>query len=288
MTNIDQYESVFKAADKPTFVFKETTIRKVLVISDLPTEEAEAFTKTAKTYLSELEDDAPGPLEWHTVAGDEFSSVGGLLQRVGECDADLVCTFRNLHTPATEYPYSLGTYVDVLTQVSTIPVLLLPHPKLQNKRPEALKGSKTVMAITDHLAGDHHLVSFAATLTEKNGTLFLAHIEDETVFNRYASIIGKIPAIDTDDANNEILLRLLKEPTDYIESCREVLAERDLPIAIEAVVKMGDNLADYKRLISLYSVSLVVMNTKDADQLAMHGLAYPLSIELRDTPLLLL
>jgi hypothetical protein len=30
------------------------------------------------------------------------------------------------------------------------------------------------------------------------------------------------------------------------------------------------------------------MNTKDEDQLAMHGLAYPLAVELRDIPLLML
>ncbi|MCR9119126.1 MAG: hypothetical protein NXI22_19515, partial [bacterium] len=182
---------------------------------------------------------------------------------------------------------SLGTYVDVLTQVSTIPVLLLPHPLLGGKR-APIRGAQSVMAITDHLAGDHHLVSCAATLTSANGTLFLAHIEDETVYNRYASIIGKLPAIDTDEANKAILERLLKEPADFIESCRQVLSEREFPITIEAIVALGDNLADYKRLIAEHSCDLVLLNTKDADQLAMHGLAYPLSIELRDTPMLLL
>jgi hypothetical protein len=33
---------------------------------------------------------------------------------------------------------------------------------------------------------------------------------------------------------------------------------------------------------------LLVMHTKDDDQLAMHGLAYPLAIEVRSIPLLLL
>ena len=46
--------------------------------------------------------------------------------------------------------------------------------------------------------------------------------------------------------------------------------------------------SDYRRLIAERNVKLLVMNTKDEDQLAMHGLAYPLSVELRDTPLLLL
>ena len=51
---------------------------------------------------------------------------------------------------------------------------------------------------------------------------------------------------------------------------------------------MGHHLADYKRLITEHNIDLLVLNTKDEDQLAMHGLAYPLVIELRSTPLLLL
>ena len=37
-----------------------------------------------------------------------------------------------------------------------------------------------------------------------------------------------------------------------------------------------------------HGIDLLVMHTKDEDQLAMHGLAYPLAIELRDIPLLLI
>jgi len=51
---------------------------------------------------------------------------------------------------------------------------------------------------------------------------------------------------------------------------------------------MGHRLQDYKRLVTEHDVDLLVMNTKDHEQLAMHGVAYPLTVELRDTPLLLL
>jgi CheY-like chemotaxis protein len=40
--------------------------------------------------------------------------------------------------------------------------------------------------------------------------------------------------------------------------------------------------------VGSHSVDLLVMNTKQDDQLAMHGVAYPLCIELRDTPILML
>ena len=57
---------------------------------------------------------------------------------------------------------------------------------------------------------------------------------------------------------------------------------------IEEIVTVGHRLADYKRLIDEHDVDLLVLNTKDEDQLAMHGLAYPLAVELRRLPLLLL
>ena len=41
-------------------------------------------------------------------------------------------------------------------------------------------------------------------------------------------------------------------------------------------------------LIERHQVDLLVLNTKDQHQLAMHGMAYALAVELRQTPLLML
>ena len=190
--------------------------------------------------------------------------------------------------PANEFPYSLGAYVDVVTQATEIPVLVLPHPAAIQKTPELLGDIDTVLAVTDHLAGDHHLVSYGALFTSLEGKLVLAHVEDKAIYERYIDVIGKIPSLDTDVARQDILAQLLKEPADYIESCREVMANEGSSIHIESVVAVGCRLNDYKKLIREHSVDLVVLNTKDDEQLAMHGVAYPLAIELRDTPLLLL
>ena len=59
-------------------------------------------------------------------------------------------------------------------------------------------------------------------------------------------------------------------------------------ITVEEIVVMGNRLRDYRRLIDEHEVDLLVLNTKDDEQLAMHGVAYPLTIELRNIPLLLL
>ena len=100
--------------------------------------------------------------------------------------------------------------------------------------------------------------------------------------------IGKIPDIDTDTARETILARLLKDPQDYIQSCRQVLAEEHVAIEAKDIVTLGHKLSDYKKLVDEHAVDLLVVNTKDQGQLAMHGVAYSLSVELRATPLLLL
>ena len=61
-----------------------------------------------------------------------------------------------------------------------------------------------------------------------------------------------------------------------------------VPIEIKEIVTLGHNLHEHQRLVQDHNVDLLVLNTKDHDQLAMHGLAYPLAVELRTTPLLML
>lgn len=284
MTTIDQFESVFKASDKPGFAYEHKHIRSVLVISDMDADESEAFAGRVRSFLGVLE--GTDPPQWKDICGASFSTVQHLIKQVRQLNPDLVCTYRNLCEPAEEFPYSLGVHVDVLTQATSIPVLLLPHPK--DIPSGALSGTRSVMAITDHLAGDHRLVNYASSLTIAGGTLVLTHVEDEQTFQRYLDAISKIPSIDTESARDEILEQLFKEPRDYIRSCREVVKAESLDLSVDEIVTIGHSMADYRRLVEEHSIDLLVMNTKDQDQLAMHGVAYPLSVELRDTPLLLL
>ncbi len=144
------------------------------------------------------------------------------------------------------------------------------------------------MAVTDHLVGDHRHVNWAARFTEPNGRMILANVQDSATFERFIDVISRIPSIETERAREEIHERLMREAADYIDSCREVLERERVPIAVESIVTVGHRLREYERLIAEHSVDLLVFNTKDDDQLAMHGLAYPLAIELRQIPLLLL
>ena len=211
-----------------------------------------------------------------------------LLERVEAERPGLICTHRHLHSESWRWPYTLGEYVDVLTQATATPVLVMPHPERPEFQELAGRRPRSVMAMTDHLTGDNRLVNYAAHVTQRGGRLLLGHVEDDTIFERYMEAISKISTIDTDVARQEIRARLLKDPEDYIKSCREGLARSAPELTIESIVTSGHHIRAYRRLIEEHEVDLLVMNTKDEDQLAMHGLAYPLAIELRAIPLLML
>ena len=51
---------------------------------------------------------------------------------------------------------------------------------------------------------------------------------------------------------------------------------------------MGRLVDEYRELIAKREIDLLVLHTKDDDQLAMHGAAYALAVELRGIPLLML
>jgi hypothetical protein len=278
MTNIDQFESVFKAADKPVFHPHDVTLPRRVVVCDSVGAAADEFASRCRRFFVDEED-----AQWELISGDKFGELDELLAKLAELDPHFVLTHRNLHVPASEYPFSLGTYLDVLTQATPYPVLVLPHLDTAYDRP-----IRHVMAISDQLVGEDRMVSFAAKMTTKGGTLILAHVEDELIFNRYMNAISKIPAIDTEPARELILERLLEDPLDFIDSCRETLIAGGFDGEVRALVQTGHRIGICTKMVEEDRVDLLVLNTKDDEQLAMHGLAYPLAVELRETPLLLL
>ncbi len=284
MTNVDQFESAFRAAAKEVYRPHEVDLGSVAVVTDLARDAAAAYAADAKRFLGPVVGDE---VVWTVVDGESFSGVTGLLALVDELAPSLIVSYRNLHSTGWDKPYSLGEELDVLTQVASSPVLVSPHPKASSDA-WADRGTRRVMAVTDHLRGEHRLVDWATQLTAKGGTLLLSHVEDEAVFDRYMDIISKIPAIDTDVARVTIAERLLKEAHDFIGSVRDVLGRRGHAITVEEIVRMGHHLSEHKQLVTDHDVSLLVLSTRDDDQLAMHGLAYPLAVELRQTPMLML
>lgn len=253
------------------------------MICDHDAEFADAFTRDLVRALAAV---VPTDAEWTSLCADDYNNVDELLRVCEQSAPDLICTYRQLKGAGWKYAQSLGLYVDVLTQTMPHPVLLLPHP--EHDAPTAPARLARVMAITDTLTGSNHLVSAAACLTPPGGTLWLAHVEDEIVFEHYIDMIGKIPTIDTEHARVTIAERLLKEPLDFIDSCRAGLEAAGVELRIEDAVTLGKRLEAYEALVDEHEIDMLVMNTKDDDQMAMHGMAYPLAVELHSLPLLLL
>lgn len=286
MTRIDQFQSVFKSAVKQLFQYNPPDVRSVLVITDLDAVAAQSFGERVQEFLIVLGKN--GPIRWRVVPGDEFHTVQELLDLVHEASPDLICSYRTLHSNAWKWGHSLGSHLDVLTQVEGPPVLVLPHPQSDDWLRGGLKPADTVMAMTDHLTGDHRLVNYAVRFTAPHGTLHLANVEDSLTFERYIDAISKVPTIETDEARESIMHQLLKESHDYADSCRAAFKEHGIDLTVEDTAVVGKHLSGYKRLIEERRVALLVLNTKDHDQLAMHGLAYPLAVEMNHVPLLML
>ncbi len=285
MPNLDQFESEFRAATRTPYEYAPISLNRGLLITDQSTPDP-ALQATLARFLGVGRDGKPIDLE--PISIDVTCNVRELLNIVAEKKVELLVTYRNLHSDAWSWPHSLGDAVDVLTQITDIPVLLIPNPKEDASYTDLMQNTDVVMAITDHLAGDHHLVNYAVALTQPGGKLILSHVEDDQAVQRTVDAISKIPSIDTDIVAEHLPKQLLKDPLDYAESCQGVLQKAEVDITVEHSVTLGHLLKDHLQLIEKNKVDLLVLNTKDEDQLAMHGLAYPLAVELRKTPLLML
>ena len=284
MTQVDQFESIFRSALVDIYEYKLVDIDSVLLVTDRKDDEVQAYLKDIQRFLGVL----GNSVSWDILGEGDFATTSELLEHVDQKSPDLICSYRNLFSADWQYPHSLGSNLDVLIQKTDVPVLVLPHPAAGYTTDHALENTDTVMAITDHLSNDHRLVNYAVRFAQVEGTVFLTHVEDERTFERYISVISKIPAIDTDEAKEAIREQLLKEPRQYIESCKQVMAEHNIPVNLDRIVIYGRSLSSYKQLISEHKVDLLVMNSRDEDQSAMHGMAYPLAVELRHIPLLMI
>jgi nucleotide-binding universal stress UspA family protein len=284
VTQIDQFESVFQAAAKEVYRHAPIDISSVFILSDLEPAEAAAFSDRVKLFLDVLGSD----VTWEHGATQDFGGVDKVVEKLQTGGHDLLVSYRNLSRETALPTRSLGDYLDVLIQQTDPPVLAVPHPKQDDRYDWAEINTDTVMVVTDHLTGDDRLVNWGVRFTEPDGRLYLTHVEDDEVFERYIGVIGKIANLDTDVAREEILKQLLKEPHDYVGSCRRALEEAKVPIAIEEVVETGHRVADYRRLVEEKNVDLLVFRTDDEDTYAMHGVSYGLAIELDRLPLLML
>jgi hypothetical protein len=286
LSQIDQFESVFRSAVKAVFEYSKINIQNVLVITDLDKEAAQSFKTSLKDFLqypvAEIE------REFFIITGDEFQSTNDLLELLDQYSPDLICSYRNLHSNAWRYPHSLGEHLDVMLQKTDIPIMVLPHPEADYQAEHALKDTTDVMVVTDLHAVNDRLINYATAFTKPDGNLYLTHVEDERVFERYMEAISKIDVIDTETARKRLAEQLLKEPEDYFNSCAELLKQYYPQLQVSSLVLFSHLVAEYRHQIESRKLDLLVLSAKDERQHAMHSVAYPLAVELRQIPLLLL
>lgn len=281
--HIDEFESMFKAAEREPFVFADIPVNSIALVTDGTPAQAEELKATIQGFLPRLE----SAENWRFITNEDYDTVSQLLECVDGQQTDLVVTYRHLQEEALIPQHSLGVYLDVLTQAATIPVLLLPGTASE---PISLEKRTCVraMVVTDHISGDNRLINYGVRMCSTAGTIWLCHVEDQTVFERYIRVIGRIPEIDTEQARTLIERQLTKDAADFIETCMTVLRENGPNVTYRSTVGFGHHLREYRSLIDNHEIDLLVANTKDEDQLAMHGITYSLSVEFTDVPMLLL
>lgn len=283
MDHIDEFESMFRRAERESFRHATIPIESVVFITDQSAEESERRRHEVLEFMPLLK----GVNSWREIRGDQYSNVAELLAKLDEQQTDLVITYRHLQEQSLVPQHSLGVFLDVLSQVSTIPVLVLPG---SSEHPEPLTGKlcDRVMVVADHISGDNGLINYGSRMCPDDGTLWLCHVEDDSVFERYMRVIEQIPEIDSEQARKLIGMTLLKGAQDFIDTCIVELKESRPSVSYENRVTRGHFLKQYTELIQAGDIDLLVTNTRDEDQLAMHGLAYSLSVELIGTAMLLL
>jgi len=279
MTQVDQFESVFRAAFHDVFHYKEISIEKILVITDLQGKERDTYVQNLKRFLGLAEDSQFELVEFR---GEE--TLAFLQRELPIIKPDLILTYRNLGFSVPGMELTIGDTLDFLLHGTSYPVLVMPHPLLEKR----IEERDRVLTLTDHLNRDPDLINYSISLTSTNGLNYLLHVEDEEVFERYLEIISKIPSIDTEDARKKIYTQLCKEPEDYILSCARALRENEIPVHIEGKTLMGNHLREIREIIEEENIHVLVMRTRHDEQIALHGLAYPIVMGIREIPILML
>jgi nucleotide-binding universal stress UspA family protein len=287
MLNVDEFESVFRAADKKKFVYDPPAVARILVVADLEGEDLDEYVKASRALLEPVTAAAERAPEWDVKGAGTWEGVEGVLRLVEDGDHDAVVTCRNLNSDAWQWAYSLGIYLNALTRGTQLPVFVTPNPRAYPSMAWRHNRTDSVMAINDSLVGDDLLVSWAARATRDGGKLHLTHMEHDEIFERYIAAISKIPEIDTDTARETLLQQLLREPKEWIATARAALEEAGEDLTVVEHVLRGHRVADYRAIIEEHEVDLVVFPTLEEDRIALHGVAYSLAVELVETPLLM-
>lgn len=283
---LDEFESLFRSALSEVFHYQPPALGNVALVTDQDAETTGQLAEAVRKWLLPARSGSDAPVhalarpQWDT---PEEPAIPRLLHLLERLEPDIVVTSRGLLGRTRDLPYTLGSVCDSLSQGQPSPLLLLPRLSADCLTPTA-----RVLAVTNHLQGDDALVSWAASLCRQEGTLFLAHIEDDVMLQRYLHAIERIRGIETEVAKAALPAKLLELPRQYVATISDGLREQGVHDTVVPLVQMGHAMTDYRNLVHEHQVDLVVVNGRDDRQYAMHGLAHALAVGLRDLPLLVI
>ena len=278
MLKLDHFASLFRAANKEQIVIPDVSIERILLVTDMDKEKSLQLWERWKGFFHES-------VKMSLLDAPISQSLPSLIEAMQGADCDLVVTYRCLHSDAWQYPYAIGSYVEVLTQIMPFPVLLMPHPiQFTNVYTEP----KRLLLFSAELTKEAELLGFAtAFASSKDVSLLMAQMDDQATYDRIFDIISKIPQIDTDDAQHYIKERRSNEMNDWVLRCTEHLEAKEIGLQLSHIDILEPNMNKCASLIEEHHADLLIINTKDEEQLAIHGLAYPIMVQFRNIPLLL-
>ena len=103
----------------------------------------------------------------------------------------------------------------------------------------------------------------------------------------FHTITRFLPEIDTESARSFLREQMYKDAQNFFSVIDQNIRDQNLAIDVQASFRMGHKLRTYVSIAAENNVELVVIQGKDEDQIAMHGLSYPLAVELNHLPLLI-
>ena len=277
MLKIDHFASVFRAADKEIISIREREISKVLIVTDVNHEKSlEIWERWRSLFVHSV--------DVVILHGETSRDISTITQKVEEAECDLIISYRCLHSDNWKYPHAVGSYIEVMTQLTSKPVLLMPHV-LEDTREYA--PPESIVLISDDLTKEADLLGWACSFRGSQARCTLVELHNEAHFHRMMDVIAKIPQIDTEVAKDKIYLQLQKDSLDWVSRSQEIVGRWERPLSLQRTEMAQSCMTSCTELVQKEASELIVLNTKDEDQLAIHGLVYPFMVQFRHVPLLL-
>ena len=277
MLKLDHFASIFRAADKERILIPHIRISKVLLVTDVDKPESMKAWNKWKSFF-------PVDITMEVLDGEESRDISLITKKVKDSQCDIIVSYRCLHTDNWRYPYAVGSYVEVLTQMTDIPVLLFPHIYEDQKEYSI---PKSVLLMSEDLKKEEELLGYASSLCNEESSITLVDLEDTVYLDRILSIISKIPQLDTDMAEKRIREQLQNESLDWVERSKERMAKCSAPPTLHHARLSQSSMSTCIEFVEQSDADMIVLNAKNTDQLSIHGLVYPFMVQFRSLPLLL-